>query len=193
MAIKQWIFNQRLPLALIGLMVMTRFHHFGDTLHLPDASLAVFFFAGFYRHKLLLAFLLVLAGLIDYAAISQDTSSVCISPAYLFLLPTYAVMWQAGRYCCALPSGAAVTRLARAAGLLCLATTAAFAISNSSFYWFSGNFAEMTFAQYFAATVRYFPSYLLATVTYGILGWLVSRLLKTTTEAAVYNGSADIH
>jgi len=40
-----------LPIALIALMALTRFHHFGDVLHLPDASLAVFFFAGFYRKK----------------------------------------------------------------------------------------------------------------------------------------------
>jgi len=32
---------------LIALMVLTRFHHFGDVLHLPDASLTVFFFAVF--------------------------------------------------------------------------------------------------------------------------------------------------
>lgn len=33
-------------LALMGLMLATRFHHFGDTISLPDASLAALFFAG---------------------------------------------------------------------------------------------------------------------------------------------------
>ncbi|WP_052700170.1 hypothetical protein [Methylocucumis oryzae] len=37
------------PLLLIALMVVTRYHHFGDALHLPDASLAVFFLAGYSR------------------------------------------------------------------------------------------------------------------------------------------------
>lgn len=184
MALKQWISSERLPLALIGLMVLTRFHHFGDVLHLPDASLAVFYLAGFYRHKLLLAFLLVLAGFIDFIAISQGTSSACISPAYAFLLPTYAVMWQAGRYCCALHTGTVMARLVRTAIILCMATSAAFAIANSSFYWFSGNFADLTFAQYLAATQNYFPSYLLATVLYAALGWLISQLFKSSEVVA---------
>ena len=185
MAITHWISYQRLPLALIGLMALTRFHHFGDALHLPDASLAVFFLAGFYRHKRLLAFLLVLAGLIDYVAISQGTSSACISPAYVFLLPTYAVMWQAGRYCCALRTGTVMAKFTRTTILLCLASTAAFAIANVSFYWFSGNFAGMTFAQYLAATLGYFPSYLAATLTYAASGWLLNRLVKAISRDAV--------
>jgi len=36
-----------LPVALIALMALTRFHHFGDFLHLPDASLAAFFLCRF--------------------------------------------------------------------------------------------------------------------------------------------------
>ncbi|MEI7994736.1 MAG: hypothetical protein WCH01_07515, partial [Methylococcaceae bacterium] len=99
MNIKLWMQAKYLPIPLIALMVMTRFHHFGDVLHLPDASLAVFFFAGFYRKKALLGFLLALAALIDYVAIENGTSSWCFSPAYVFLIPTYAVMWFAGRYC----------------------------------------------------------------------------------------------
>ena len=99
MNIKQWLQAEYLPIPLIALMVLTRFHHFGDVLHLPDASLAVFFFAGFYRKKAFFGFLLVLAALIDYLAIENGTSSWCVTPAYVFLIPTYAVMWFAGRYC----------------------------------------------------------------------------------------------
>ncbi|MFZ2406714.1 MAG: hypothetical protein WAW41_16390, partial [Methylobacter sp.] len=75
MNIKQWLQAEYLPIPLIALMVLTRFHHFGDVLHLPDATLAVFFFAGFYRKKALFVFLLVVAGLIDYIAIANGTSS----------------------------------------------------------------------------------------------------------------------
>src|SRR5512137_506705 len=99
MNIKQCLKAEYLPLSLIALMVLTRFHHFGDVLHLPDASLAVFFFAGFYRKKAFFGFLLALAALIDYLAIENGTSSWCVTPAYVFLIPTYAVMWFAGRYC----------------------------------------------------------------------------------------------
>jgi len=47
MNIKQWLQVEYLPIPLIALMVLTRFHHFGDVLHLPDASLAVFFLCRF--------------------------------------------------------------------------------------------------------------------------------------------------
>ena len=92
MNIKQCLKAENLPLSLIALMVATRFHHFGDVLHLPDASLAVFFFAGFYPKKMFFAFLLALAALIDYLAIENGTSGWCVTPAYVFLIPTYAVM-----------------------------------------------------------------------------------------------------
>jgi hypothetical protein len=51
MNIKRYLQADYLPIPLIAVMILTRFHHFGDVLHLPDASLAVFFFAGFYRKK----------------------------------------------------------------------------------------------------------------------------------------------
>ena len=75
MNIQTWLQAKYLPIALIALMVLTRFEHFGSALHLPDASLAVFFFAGLYRKKALLLFLLALAALIDMAAIQNGTSS----------------------------------------------------------------------------------------------------------------------
>ena len=59
-------------ISLVALMATTRFYHFGTTLHLPDASLAIFILAGFFiRSPRFLAALLVLAGGIDYLAITQ--------------------------------------------------------------------------------------------------------------------------
>jgi len=81
--------------------------------------------------------LLALAALIDYVAIENGTSSWCVSPAYVFLIPTYAVMWLAGRYCSTFKA-MNIAELIKSVGLLTLATSAAFAISNGSFYLFSG-------------------------------------------------------
>ncbi len=43
------------------LMVTTRFKHFGDLMHLPDASMAVFFLGGLYlrRHLAFVFFVLL--------------------------------------------------------------------------------------------------------------------------------------
>ena len=181
MNIKQWMQAKYLPIPLIALMVMTRFHHFGDVLHLPDASLAVFFFAGFYRKKALLGFLLALAALIDYVAIENGTSSWCVSPAYVFLIPTYAMMWFAGRYCSIFKS-MKIVELAKSAGLLMLATSAAFAISNGSFYLFSGRYGDLSLAGYFVRVAQYYPSYVGAALIYAVAGLAVVKLFNSLPD-----------
>ncbi|MBM3153552.1 MAG: hypothetical protein FJZ96_15320, partial [Chloroflexi bacterium] len=45
--------------SLLAVMLATRFHHFGDALHLPDASWALFFLAGFYLARVWLPVLLL--------------------------------------------------------------------------------------------------------------------------------------
>ena len=181
MNIKQWLKAEYLPIPLIALMVLTRFHHFGDALHLPDASLAVFFFAGFYRKKALFIFLLIMAGLIDYVAIANGTSSWCVSPAYVFLIPTYAVMWFAGRYCSAFKS-LNMTELAMQLGLLILAASAAFAISNGSFYVFSGRYEDVTWAHYLARVTQYYLPYVGYTLAYAVAGWLIVKLFTALSD-----------
>jgi len=178
MNIKQWLQVEYLPIPLIALMVLTRFHHFGDVLHLPDASLAVFFFAGFYRKKALFVFLLVLAGLIDYIAIANGTSSWCVSPAYVFLIPTYAVMWYAGHYCSAFKS-LKMTELAMQFGVVTLATSTAFAISNGSFYLFSGRYPDLSWGQYLARVAQYYPPYVSSAMIYMVLGYGIMKLVRS--------------
>ena len=182
MKIKQWLHVEYLPIPLIALMVLTRFHHFGDLLHLPDASLAVFFFAGFYRKKALFVFLLIMAGLIDYIAIANGTSSWCVSPAYVFLIPTYAVMWFAGRYCSIFKS-LKTADLAIQLGLLILATSAAFAISNGSFYMLSGRYTDVSWTQYFARVAQYYPPYVGYTLCYTVAGLSIIKLFNALFDA----------
>ncbi|MDD5460903.1 MAG: hypothetical protein PHG00_04610 [Methylococcales bacterium] len=190
MNIKQWLQAEYLPIPLIALMVLTRFHHFGDVLHLPDASLAVFFFAGFYRKKALLGFLLALAALIDFIAIKNGTSSWCVSPAYVFLIPTYAVMWFAGRYCSTLKS-IKVAELTLQLGLLIVATTIAFAISNGSFYLFSGRYDSLSLGQYFSAMVQYYPPYMGYTLIYAVAGLTFVKLFNALPDAQSKYGEVD--
>ncbi|WP_031435752.1 hypothetical protein [Methylobacter tundripaludum] len=183
MNIKQWLQVEYLPIPLITLMALTRFHHFGDVLHLPDASLAVFFFAGFYRKKALFPFLLVLAGLIDTIAISHGTSSWCVSPAYVFLIPTYGVMWFAGRYCSAFKS-LKPAELLMQFGVITLATSAAFVISNGSFYVLSGRYPDLSWGQYFSRVAMYYPPYVSSALVYMILGYGIMKLVKSLPALA---------
>lgn len=180
MNIKRYLQADYLPIPLIAAMILTRFHHFGDVLHLPDASLAVFFFAGFYRKKMLLVFLLALAALIDYLAISNGTSGWCVTPAYVFLIPTYAVLWLAGRYCANLNTikNTGLTISAGAIGLLALATSIAFVISNGSFYLFSDRYTEISWLEYFERVAQYYPQYMGSTLIYGIVGYALGKLIK---------------
>src|SRR4026209_2452433 len=89
--------NLGLFAAFAAMMVATRFHHFGDVLHLPDASMALFFLGGLYlrKHWQFVSFI-ALAVVIDWIAIEHaGVSDFCVTPAYSFLLPAYGVLWYA--------------------------------------------------------------------------------------------------
>jgi len=180
MNIKPWLSAQSLTLPLIALMALTRINHFGDAFFLPDASLAVFFLAGlgFAKRWWLLALLLVEAAVIDYVAITQfSVSAFCVSPAYLFLIPTYAVMWFAGSYCVKFKN-LNVSEMGLTIGVMTLASSVAFFISNGSFYLLSGRPAELLWAQYLDGVTRYYPHYMSSALFYGVLGLIVIKLVK---------------
>lgn len=150
-----------LPAALALLMLVTRFDHFGSSAHLPDATLAVFFLAGFYwRGRLAFPLLLAEAVAIDYVAIAHfGVSDFCVSPAYAFLVPAYAAPWAAGLW---LRRQAAWNwaSLLPLAGALFTSITTAFLFSNGSFYWLSGRYADPNWGEYFERAAHYFPPYL---------------------------------
>ncbi len=152
---------------LMLLMLLTRFHHFGGINTLPDATLAVFFCVGLYcKRPWVLPLLLVEAGVIDYVAIHfGGVSDWCVSPAYLFLIPTYAVMWQGGHLCSRwVDSSKAAVKILPL--VIFTATTLAFLISNGSFYLFSGRFEDLKFAEYFLRVFKYYPSYFMTPMVY---------------------------
>lgn len=153
-------------LILALLMLATRFQHFGSTLSLPDASLAIFFIAGIYlRPALFFGLFLAEAGIIDYVATANGADGWCMSPAYLFLIPTYACLWLAGRWYARSHRNTWHTLMPLATALL-LSTGMAFLISNASFYWLSGRFPDMSWTEYAARVAQYFPPYLLSACIY---------------------------
>lgn len=166
-------------IALMILMAATRFHHFGTPLTLPDASLAVFFLGGlWFGGRGLFVGLLAEAGLIDVVAITQfNVSDFCISPAYVFLIPTYAAMWFGGKWSGQFKSLGLNALIPQLLALL-LSTTAAFLMSNGSFNLLSGRYPEWSWGQFFDGALQYFPEYLSSTATYVIVIVAAVKLFK---------------
>ena len=153
-------------IALIALMAATRMDHFGTSLHVPDASLAVFLLAGFFLPRWAFPALLVEAGLVDYLAINYGgVEGWCFSPAYWFLIPTYFVLWFAGRFYAARHQ-LTLRSLAELVGIALVATGVAFVISNASFYLLADYFETMSASQYSSQVAQYFLPYLQSSFLY---------------------------
>lgn len=166
-------------LAVLALvMAATRYQHFGDALHLPDASLAVFFLAGLLVPSVVaLPVLLIHAGMIDYLAITvAGVSDYCVSPAYGFLVPTYAVLWYSGRWHTDRQKDS-WRGLLQLYLVLWAAISAAFLISNASFFAFSGHFPQMGVAEYATRVARHYPPYALTAFGYVSLAVLMHAAL----------------
>ncbi|WP_052700169.1 hypothetical protein [Methylocucumis oryzae] len=117
-----------------------------------------------------------MAGLIDYAAIAAGTSAWCVSPAYVFLVPTYGLMWWGGQLAASLQTQA--HGLVKAMSMTLPATFAAFTVSNLSFYWLSGKFSDMGFIEYASRVAKYFPQYLGAAVFYVLCALVIVNVLQ---------------
>lgn len=174
--------------ALIALMALTRSHHFDSMTHLPDASLAVFLLAGFLLPMAVFPVLLVVAGFADYFAFNYaGISDWCFSPAYWFLIPTYAVLFYVGRF---YASRHQLTW--RSLGLFTasavVATSAAFVISNASFYLFSGRFADMSAMQYATSVAQYFLPYQISAMMYLIPAALLYVLYTQSSKTSAHAG-----
>lgn len=175
--------------SLAALMLATRFHHFGTVLHLPDASMAIFFLGGLYlRRHWQFAALALLAGVIDWAAVSlAGVSDFCITPAYSFLLPAYAVLWYGARLCSPgarpTPGWAAMTL---AVGLAC--ATLSFAISNGAFYWLGGRYVDPNMTEYVERALHWAPMFVRTALVYitaaVLLHALAARLLPARAGGA---------
>ena len=171
-------------LLLIALMAFTRGHHFSTINHLPSASWAVFFLAGFYvSSKALFPLLLLEAGLLDYAGITYGgVSSACISPAYIMLLPAYASLWFAGkwyknRYQFNWPNLLPLT------ASVVVASAVSTVLSGGGFYFLSGRYPEPTLVEYGARFINYFPSSLSNIVFYIALAMAFHVLAVSANRA----------
>ncbi|MBI5006702.1 MAG: hypothetical protein HZB95_06195 [Nitrosomonadales bacterium] len=157
--------------ALVALMAMTRFNHFGSSVALPDASYAVFFLGGLFLGRVraalaILAMLLVGAAMVDYYAINfAGVSGWCVTQAYGFLVFAYSALWYVGRWYAPRHdlSGKGMLGLFAAA---VAAGSLAFVIANVSFYLLAGYFGSMGVADFTASVAQYYGSYVTVAVIY---------------------------
>lgn len=171
-------------LALAALMAATRGQEFAPLgQHLPDASLAAFFLAGFYLQSAwVFVALFALATIIDVTAIGWGgVSAYCLSPAYWLLVPACATVWGAGRWYRTLHRPDLST-LPRLGALLIGAGMLAEAFASGGFYLFSGHF-EPSLVGFGYSLVSYLPATLTALFAYVALG-AVAHPALTSGESA---------
>lgn len=173
--------------ALLLLMLATRSNlisHFGTNLFLPDASMAVFLLAGFFfASRLFFVALMGLAVAIDYVAIAQfGVNDYCVTPAYWALIPTYAALWFGGRFYARAHQFTAAS-LGQFAAVSFVAVSAAFLISNVSFYLLAGYFAQMSALDYANAVSKYYFSYVAGAAVYLLLAALIYAVMHTRAQA----------
>lgn len=170
--------------ALALLMALTRFKHFGDMLHLPDASMAIFFVGGLTlrKHWAFAVFVLLAVALDEVSIHYAGVSDFCVTVAYAFLPLAYAVLWYGGRWYSSRLHADARSLI----GAWCVALLSAslsFVVSNGSFYWLGGRYATPHMAEYLerfwqwgplfvGTTLGYITAALLAyAVGYGVVAW----------------------
>jgi hypothetical protein len=168
--------------SLALLMAATRMSHFGTESLLPDASLAVFLLGGLWlgRANCFVLLFAIVFGVDYFSAQNAVEAGWCLTPAYWGLVPTYAVLWLAGM---------ALRRESRraalpAASMTLLAVSAAFVLSNLSWYVASGMVTDLSPAGYSLAVSKYFPPYLGSALLYLVpvwLGWKIAQLQQART------------
>ena len=170
-----WVF-----VLLAASMAATRYHHFSSALHVADTSWAVFFLAGLWlRSRWGLPALLLLALGIDLASVAIDGAamSACFTPAYPGLVLAYGALWLAGRWAARFTATDSMpTATLSRIGWATVGTLAAFAVSNITFWAFSGHFGNLGLMDYSSRVLLYLSHYVQTTSGYVLTGLVIAAL-----------------
>jgi hypothetical protein len=184
-------------LALAALMAATRGQQFAPLgQHLPDASLAVFFLAGFYLRGRapgglgIFAGLFALATAIDLMAIGWGgVSAYCLTPAYWMLVPAYGAAFGIGRWY-AVRHQHSLATLPLLAGALLVTGLLAELFASGGFYLFSGRFDDVSALGFAHSLVDYLPGTLAALLAYvGLAAAAHLSLTQTPTQTQARQGA----
>ncbi|KMT65785.1 hypothetical protein [Catenovulum maritimum] len=167
---------------LMVLMLITRGNHFLTSINLPSASIAVFFLAGIYLRKVKIFWLFYLTSItIDLTvSYSRGAFGSCITNTYPLLAFSYGAVFYAGTQLSDLfKNQFNLITILKTLGLLVLATSLAFVISNGSYYWFSGQYIEPNWLEYTSRFAQYFPSYIQKPFYYVLPALMMHWVIKT--------------
>lgn len=169
---------------LVLLMTVTRSFHFATLTHLPGASWAVFFLAGFYLRSVwtLPGFLALTWGL-DFASFTWGgASGFCLTSAYIFLLPAYSALWFAGHWYAKQYRFEWRTLLPLVTAVL-VGSMACELFSSGGFYFFSGHFVDTSMAEFGVRLMTYYPSYLQSMVFYVSIATVLHSIFVLVQDA----------
>jgi len=158
-------------------MIATREYHFASLHNLPGASWAVFFLAGVYLSSgWSLPGLLALTWILDASAyFTVAESEFCLTSAYTFLIPAYGALWLAGRWFAKRYQFSWRTLVPLSSSLLIGAVLCEL-FSSGGFYFFSGQFEETTFSEFWQREAHYFPLYLQSLLFYAGITTVIHTL-----------------
>lgn len=161
---------------LIAAIILTRTNHFGSNVYLPDATLAVLFLGGLLiARKSWLGLVIASAFAMDFYALGfKGVSDYCMSLGYWGLIPTYALVWGAGRWLASKQTPFAAAPFAATALAV---TSAAFVLSNAFWYVFSDKVATMSVLQFGQAVARYYTPYVGFAMMYLGAAWLAHQAI----------------
>lgn len=164
---------------LLAVIFLTRMQHFGSAVYLPDATLAVLFLGGLLIARTSWLGLAIVAafGMDAYAIGWKGVSDYCMSPGYWGLIPTYALVWGAGRW---LTKREKPFALLPYALLGWAAASLAFVVSNAFWYSFSDRVSSMPVLEFSQHVAQYYTPYVGYTLMYLGVAWVAYRFLATS-------------
>ena len=162
---------------LIGLILATRFNHFGSSVFLPDATLAVLFLGGILiRNRSWLVLAITAAFGMDFYALGfKGVSDYCMSLGYWGLIPTYAAVWGAGRWLAKREQPFAALPYAVVSWV---AVSIAFVLSNAFWYSFSDKVNTLSISAFAQAVAKYYTPYAGYAMMYLGVAWLVVKFFE---------------
>jgi hypothetical protein len=164
---------------LLAVIFATRFQHFGTAVYLPDATLAVLFLGGLLvaRSSWLGLAIAVAFGMDAYALGWKGVSDYCMSPGYWGLIPTYALVWGAGRWLAKRENPFALLPYALFGWA---AASVAFILSNAFWYSFSDKVSSMSILEFAQHVAQYYTPYVGYAMMYLGVAWVAGRFFASS-------------
>lgn len=184
---KPFTSSYKILLALSLVLAITRGKLQIYSIFFPDASWAIFFLAGLWLnntgHKAFIL-LIIQAVLIDYLVITSHGTNFfdhyCMSPAYIFLVPSYFCLWLGGKWLASRSTGLGVSfaTLGYAAIAMSASEGLCYILTNGSFYWLSSHVPQpRNFPAWVTNLGEWYLPFLVGTAQYVAIGLFLHVLL----------------